>query len=542
MPRNSTALAVDRRLAEADRASGRRFIDLQVDFLDERDDALIGRLGGRFDKRLGEYVGDAETSRVLRCHVGQLEYVDWFCNYWLPRHLAGWNDGPPIYTVAGVGGRRGGKTTALGWCTWGYAVAVPKSIAWGIAPSGDFFEELEQSIEGMLPLSWYTSLGAPHYTYHLANGSRIRLLSGFTPKKLKKGRADIVMINEAQQLVSSSFTHARASISDSGGIVQVAANPPDVGDPGTWVADLVSEKKRGDQRHAQVFFFDPMVNPHIDKDALNSMRENMSEHEFNIQVRGMFLLPRDRVLHAWDRSKNEAIYPDIGVRNVTREIIHRVEGWPDIESVWGVDVQKYPWMVGIGARFVEGFSGHMEDLITWFNDESYIDEGDEVELAEDIKRKGYDPDRTLIICDASGRWQQAERSPDKQRAPYRGKGSWDMFNERGFRYVVGPDRDMDKNPDVIERIRAANARIRSADKRNLVYVDPVACPRTVEGITKWRNRKEANGPSRTSKHAHGGDALTYLLWRFFPRRAAANDSFDFSVVTRLQGRRRVKGY
>jgi hypothetical protein len=46
-----------------------------------------------------------------------------------------------------------------------------------------------------------------------------------------------------------------------------------------------------------------------------------------------------------------------------------------------------------------------------------------------------------------------------QRPEYKGKGSADIFKRCGFPHVVPPDRDMKRNPDVMERIRATNATI-----------------------------------------------------------------------------------
>lgn len=543
MPRNSVQAAVDRRLNEAARASD-RYCDLQIDFVDERDDSLIARLGGRWDRKTKAFVSDAARSRVVRLHPGQVEFAQWFLNDWLDKHLGvtELEEGEEqVNTALVAGGRRGGKTRELVWLAVAYGIAVPGSIVWFVVPSDieGYGEELMSYINEFIPASWYSFLGAPHWRYDFPNGSCVRFLSGFTPRKVKKGRASLVFMNEAQQIVKSTYDHVRASIADDGGIVLCAANPPDQGDPGTWVGDIATECKQGLRPTARAFFIDPLSNPHIDHASLLSLRDSMSEHEFNVQIRGMFLHSPDAVLHAWDRIENEIIAPQMG--DCTAAFTRKFEGQA-FDNIVSTDVQKYPWLVGtIHRAFVNPKARtDMEKALLWTVGEAYVEKGDEVDLAEMLLASGLDPNRTLVICDASGDWQQAERKQKFQRAEFKGKGSWDMFRSKGFRHIVGPDRDSRANPDVIERIRAANSRIGTASRERQFFVDPVACPRTTKSIGLWKNK---NGfPDRTGKHAHSGDCITYAIWRFFPRRADDSDSFDFKPLVRYMGRRRVKGY
>jgi hypothetical protein len=543
MPRNSLQAAVDRRLSEAVHGS-ERFCDLQLDFVDERDGRVVGRLGGRWDRRVKDFVGDAARSRVVRLHPGQLEVAEWFLNDWMDKHLGLTeleDDEDPVNTCLVAGGRRGGKTAEIAWLAAGYAVAVPGSIVWFVVPSDieGYGDELRQYIENLLPVSWYSFLGAPHWRYDLINGSCIRFLSGFTPRKVKKGRASLVFMNEAQQIVKSTYDHVRASIADDGGLVFAAANPPDEGDPGTWVGDIAAECQQGVRPTARAFFIDPLSNPHIDHAALMSLRDSMSEHEFNVQIRGMFLHSPNIVLHAWDRLKNEVVTPQMG--DCTAAFTRKHEG-SAYDWIVSTDVQKYPWLVATVHRaFVNPDARtDMNRALCWMTDEVYVDRGDEIDLADGLIKLGLDPTRTLLICDASGDWQQAERKQKFQRTEFKGKGSWDMFRSRGFRHIVGPDRDSRANPDVVERIRASNARISSASNAQQIFVDPLRCPRTVQSIGKWKNKN--NYPDRRGKDAHAGDCLTYFVWRFFPRRAEDDGSFDFKPLNRYQGRRRVKGY
>lgn len=546
MPRNSLQRVVDRRLSEADRASA-RYCDLQLDLLDGRDDSHVARFGGKWDRREKDYVSDADRSRVVRLHPGQLEFAKWFYDVWLEAHLNGWPVGTvPIYTALVAGGRRGGKTSLLSILIVGYACAVPGSTIWIVVPSDveEHGKELMAYLEAIMPKSWYASLGSPHWEYQLANGSVIRLLSGFTSKKLKQGKASLVFINEAQQVKSSSYNNVSASIADEGGIVIAAANPPDMGDQGDWVADVAAEAASGKRTHAKAFFIDPLSNPHIDHEALEALRESMSEHEFDVQVRGMFLLPRDVVLHAWDRLENQRPRPDIG--ECTLDFTRHHEG-RQYKHIVGIDVQKYPWIVAAVAHaYKNPESASMDDALLWFDDEVFIEEGDEVDCAAELIARGYDPKETLLVVDASGDYQQAERKDKFQRPEFKGKGSWDMLRSLGFRHIVGPDPYMSKNPEIAERVRAANARIGTKSRKRYVFADPERSPRLVTTVREWRVK---NGqPDRRGKAAHAGDAMTYVVWRFFPRRQMGGSgttdtsASSLSSARRFQGKNRTKGF
>lgn len=507
-----------------------RYVDLQLDVLDEATGDLITRFGGRWDRRTKDFVGDAPMSRVIRLHPGQVDAARWF-DEWLAGYISGTT--PPeskVFDVLAAGGRRGGKTAWAVTEACGFAVAVPDSIVWLCAPSETYYEELIAYVEAILPRSWYESLGWPHWTYFLPNGSRIVLRSGFKPGKLKKGRADLIVVNEGQQLVDQSYTTLSASVIDQGGLVMIAANPPDVGDPGEWIAKLAAEAQRGQRKHARFFFFDPILNPHIDQVALEAMREKMGEHEFNVQIRGMFLLSPDTVLHAWDSTKNEAPRPQIG--DCTAAFTKFFENQA-FDQVLAVDVQNFPWTCGVMLKAFRNpiAPDDMERAFLWGIDEFFVEKGDEVMLAHAVKAAKYNPERTLLVVDASADWQQAVRDKDRQRTVYQGRGSMDIFRGEGFPHVVPPDHNMKGNPEIMDRVRGANARICSAAKERLVFLDPVACKMTIESISRWKTMPNGT-PSRHSKHAHGGDALTYGIWRFFPRRSGPG-KLDITAIKRF---------
>jgi hypothetical protein len=537
--------AIDRGRAEADLQSS-RFADLQLDWVNERGE-LLARFGGRFDRKARQYIGDAPVSRRIVLHAGQEDAAVEFDRY-MAVHL-GQLELPegeePLFAWLLSGGRRGGKTFFLICCAIAYAITVPDAIVWIACPSDSFYNEPIDYLEELMPSSWYIGRGWPWWQYDLPNGSRIILRSSFKAQKQKKGRADFVAVNEGQQTPQSSMTALSGATVDNGGLLMVAANPPDVGDKGEWVADMAAEARgagRGERVHERHDFFDPMENPHINHKALMALAARMSKHEFDVQVRGKFLSTPDAVLHAWDRGKdgNEIPVPQLAV-DVTAEFTKHKEGRA-YEWIVGVDVQNYPWTVGVVFKVFRNPAApaDLERAFLWAVGEVYVEQGDEVNLCAELRARGLDSEQTLVICDSSGDWQQQQRDESKQRAQYKGKGSHDMFRGEGFRHVVGTDYEMRDNPDVIDRCRAANSKICNAKDERYVFADPVECKRTVSSIRKWKTGRNGR-PSRYSKHAHSGDAFTYVIWRFFPRRKQT-EKVEIKTFKRLAGRDRFKGY
>lgn len=565
MPRKSQ-LAIqrtaDRRLAEADRGA-ERFVDLCIDWHSDRYPHLA-RFGGRWDRVSFEWASEeAPASKHVTMHEGQLAAALWFYE-WVGMFLGDVPRGTdPIFSGLLHGGRRGGKTTLGVDCLDAFGVSAPESISWVVTPNDRMYDEPLAYIERSMPKDWYSSLGAPHWRFDLINGSQFVMRSGYSAPKLKHGRADFVLIQEGQQISQQALNTASGGTIDLGGLVLITANSPDIGDKGTWIADMITETERGLRRHSKYFFLNPEKNTYIDQVRLRAMREQMTEHEYAVQILGELRLPPDAVLYAWDKGikGNERPAPgaqihqlasndivdlsSMAMRDVTREFSIHHEGF-DLTDLFAVDIQNYPWHALLRARAFENpdYPGDMEQALLWGVGEVYLDKGDEVMLAQEAKQLVYrgekpDPDRSLVVMDASGDWQQAERDITQQRARYVGAGSMDMFRSEGFAHVVPPDRNMSGNPKILDRCRAANSRICTAAGRRLVFLDPELCPRTVASVQKWRAK---NGmPDRRGVAAHGGDALTYLIWRFFPRRSRGSTTGDVSSPRRSPHTDRLGG-
>lgn len=123
----------------------------------------------------------------------------------------------------------------------------------------------------------------------------------------------------------------------------------------------------------------------------------------------------------------------------------------------------------------------------------------------------------------------------------KGRGSFDVFRRLGFT-VVKPDRSMEKNPDVIERVRATTTRICTAVPnawgQRFLFVDP-RCREICKGIRNWPTK--GGLPMRTSQWSHAGDVVTYAVQRFFARRTS-HSTTEVTVLKRYDGGDRMRGW
>lgn len=479
-------------------------------------------------------------------HDGQLEPAR-FLAQWFKDHFRGVRKpiDERIFSAMLGGGQRSGKTWLGVVYAAAYAVGVAHSIVWIVSPAERDHEEVQDYLRSMLPRGWYRELGAPWYRYRLPNGSKIVLRSGHEPDKLKKGDADFIVLNEAQQQKERSFAICRGRIAASGGLVLVVANPPE-DEIGQWVGDFAVEAQ--DQlRQARFFHLDPLDNPHIDHGPLLAMAKEFDQRTFDVEVRGLFLGERNAALYNWSRADNEKGSPsDV---EITSELLRAVEGRP-FDRLIGVDVQRFPYMASCEFRFFENpLARTAPECFEWAymvcTSSLILRAADEADLAVAWLEAGFDPERTLIVCDASGEWQFAERDPTKVqelRDKVKGRGSFDVFRSFGFRHVVKPDRDMERNPDVVERFRSATSRICTAQEgpygRRFLFSDP----RNKELNRAIRSLGTHGGkPDRHSKWAHACDAFTYAVHRVHPRRQKAERP-KITVLGRYQRGDQMRGW
>lgn len=508
-----------RRLLEGKRDAA-RYADLCVEFVDERDQSLLLRVGGRWDrKRKGWSDVEPQSALQIRVHPGQLEAVAWF-RTWLEAALAGRELSPAIYSALLIGGSRAGKTYIGIAFAIAFAVAVPGARVWGVQEADvDRVDEIASELDDVLPGAWFIRRGQ---RYKAAHGSMITIRSAMHPAKLKRGRCDFAFMNEGQNIKRAAFDLLRMRTSDTSGLVLVAANPPNDDPDGAWIGDWVDDAAMGKRENSVAFHFHYRDNPHVNHAQLDALRQETDQRTWDIEVEGKMMPPANAVLHAFSTA-NISPAPDLprGL-DVTEEFLRRRGLGAHLTHAVGLDFQRAPHMAAIIDRYYRNAFDETRPLI-YSVAEILVELGDEHDLSDGLFNYGLDPAHTVLIADASGEWQDADRT--------KGGSSCDILRSCGWRRIFKPDPNSDKNPLVHERMKNDNRLLSAADGTVTWFVAP-ECERLIEACKKYQMK--SGSPHRRSEFAHIWDAASYVNWRMYPRRSGPGKV----EYKRLKGRER----
>lgn len=455
-----------------------------------------------------------------------------------------------VWTLLLEGGRRGGKSYLSLVSLALYAVMVPNALVWAVSPTNDETDELEAGLRSMMPSSWYTFRGGGGNRasqFKLQNGSRILLISGHKPRALKRGKVDLVLYNEGQNMSRAGWVQLRGAISDTGGMVIIACNPPD-SEIGRWIED-VHEQARAAKIKAIAFHMTGKTNPFCTAESLNDMADENDDLTQRREVDGEFVPIGDVVMHAWSDSASviddvPARYIDVTARETKREL-GRAAGY-----IVGMDFQKTPHMVGVIYKlFTDPLGEDPAEVIPVCVDEVVIDDANEDDLVNglealprykhgaprdpedtyhgkeigsyDPKKGGEQPEpiHCAVVMDASGFWQDGEHSKTKH--------SDQKLRERHWVYLYKPQRDSDRNPDISERFKTTNSRLKRADERDATGTIKKQgrrrmfvlrhCTRMIKAMRSLPNNPKTGVASTTSEFRHVVDGGTYPVYRFFAR-------------------------
>jgi len=542
---NGTETEQIERLRREGEVGGGALVDMRIAVVFE--DEIVLDVGGLWDRRLGDYDGDAESCVVVRPHVGQIHTVLWFAR-WLAVH-AGRRDDPPsmedydenavtpddeAFSAMFAGGRRGGKTWIAAVCCAIYAVMFPDAIIWVVNPNDNSHDEVKRYMSELLAPEWIARETAAD-GWELINGSAIMLKSAYVgadPDAIKKGEAHLVWMNEGQKMAERVYVVGRGAVADHSGLVLICANPPVEAKDQQWVGDFAADAT-AKRRQAAYHHFNPLDNPHINRAALMSMKREVDERTYRIEILGEFLGPADAVAWNWIRTDDgnerpmprptwsrgmQLPCPVTGLLDVTSEFLELEEEGSGITDLIGLDVQVHPHIGGPIYRLYApaDVRPNRDNVLAWIVGEVVLEGGDEADWCDELERRKFDPDSTLIVCDASGRYQHSRRrNADSPPPTWTGKGSFEIIKNAGYRNIVPPSRRMKKNPDVIDRVRAFTSMISTASGKRRLFADRDQAPMCCKSIRDWPT---VHGkPSRSHEAAHLGDASSYPIVRLFPR-------------------------
>ncbi len=546
------------KLLEREEVSESRFVPMQLRIEGPEGEELM-TVGGLWDRAERRYAGPADTEVVMRLTRAQAKAGKWLAD-WFSRHaevrrlraegesadraldLAWADELVPILTALFHGGRRGGKSHLAMVAIAIMALLVPGARMVAVSPQQKDTRELRKILEEQLwPSPWRTWRDKPEYIYTLVNGSTLELITG-RRRELKIGPVSLSVYNEAQELAQAPWLDLLGCATDELGLSILCANPArSLG--GKWVDEyheLVLEGKSAvkgpsaacgqvvtEPVSGKVFHFDAKKNPHTSSKALRALRGIMDERTFRREIGGEMGLPiGDVVCYA---------YSDFG--NIRRTFVD----WVDVTElmtrerfegaarrVVGTDYDSDPGCTYASGRFFSP-DGSLERAVLWVEYCEIVERGDERALSDTLRlmlgedgRLLHPHDETVIVGDASGKWQAAVRAHhDPESIP-----SHEMLEALGWR-VIRPDPKLLGNPRFEKRVTLSNGCLCSHDGRRRVFFHP----RAEAAIKSCKDYPIIRGRAhRRSRHAHPFDAWSYIAWRAWGREHEAQLTLAYHGV------------
>lgn len=479
-------------------------------------------MGGRWDRIDRQFVDGDFRVEVYEVNESQVEIVRAVAD-WLRRRLGG-EDRPIVYF--GGGARGGGKTDVFVALAAAILVAIPGAEAWVVNPNLDKRAEVERIFRRVVPRTWAQNPRVwpskiPECRFRLLTGSSLKNLSGEVPDSVKRGGTEVIFLNEAQEQRKKVFSLGLPAIRDTGGVMLVAANPPQSHFPaGEWVLWLKNgiESRRVDGRYFEV---EPSLNVNIHQQTLPKIAaalEVVDPEAATADAAGEWrplgeraypkFRPHDlRTLDGTVLAGMVREPPDLG--DITAEALRRAGIYPSYPLVAGGDFQGRPHQAAIVLRV---FGGRPDGKnVYWVVDEMIV-EGTERHLSAEAYDRGYRPETLCWIPDASGEWQDARHTGRETSFDILRGDRWNLFPPTE---VQRPDSTHAANPRVERRLSL----MYQVMDEGRFFVAP-NCVWLVEALEKCPlGAARYGGKKPYGKYAHACDAVGYPIWRLEPKPA-----------------------
>lgn len=514
-------------LAELESRETERLIDLCLVCRnrDTRETILIA--GGRWDQVDKRFTDEEpHNAKFIDLHRGQIPFVSWYAG-WLRDFREGF---PRDTSLALAGGdRRGGKTFSLHLCGEAMAIDVPNSIVWAVSVSNNERDELDRQLLEQLPSEWYRYREWPKHEATFINGSKLINVSADDPDTTKRGRVDLVFLNEAQKMQRRVLTNAIKGTADRGGLAILAANPPE-SSKGEWVYDLHEAIHEGKfQRNKPKYFhYDSKLNPYVDQDANARAGEVLwilDPETARANDEGIWKRPGDLAYHAFRRKINVAPVPQIG--DITGEWTRRKLG-KAYQFIGSYDPNDRPHH----AVTVWKLFGDIDAPILWADDELLVENADGEDHVLELVTAKWDKEAIVFTGDNSCTWQNSKHVRN-------GKASVDYFRAWGVRYEPNqPPAKNSKsgkpvNPNIELRVDLVNKLLYESDdgvKKARMFISP-ECVHLAEALKRCASKKVRYGYGPVGREAHVTDTVGYVAWWVWPapkRKQIADEKVGFT--------------
>ena len=355
-----------------------------------------------------------------------------------------------------------------------YQARLPNRLIWYVTSSYRAakmiaFKELKQRL---IDLNWVRKINESELSVTLKNNTTIALKGADNFQSLRGIKLSYCVIDEAAQVQSDAFYEViRPALADSQGGVLFISTP--LG-KNNWTFDLYNKEKE-DPDNWKSWQFTTLEGGFVSDEEIEQARQDMSEKQFNQEFNATFESFGDQVAWAFNRDENIKELPNADLRTI----------------YIGMDFNVAPINAAIMVR--EG-----EDL--YIIDEIQMYSSNTDELATEIKRR-YPNSKVFVYPDPSGAARKTSAN---------GHTDFTILTNAGFN-VKAPRR----HDPVRDRINALNARLRSADGKNHLFVSK-RCKYSIESLEKYCFKPGTQIPDKDSGFDHMFDAISYCVAFIFP--------------------------
>lgn len=481
-----------------------RYVDFAVQF--EAHERVNGKLqptgatspiyGGRWDTWQNRYDGLASKVLVLPCSEPQLELV-----------LA------DIPKLEAGGGRGGGKSEGgVLWCIR-HIAERPGELGRVISPSYDLTEVVRTKLLQSIPDHWLLPDGiklAPKRELHFITGVIVSFRSAVKPDSLRSWGGAWTLQDEDQDITTYAGDVAWFCLRESPDPRLCRTLTPKVGEP------FQRHKAYLASPHSKCVRFESKTNPFVDPKTFDIAAEDMAKDTYDIEAGADWDVvarleeedgPRyvfrafSREVHCvnWSHLAEQILMGE--VEDLTRKVAaqKRYKGksyiagvdpnwdWPNYAVIWKVLSPARPggkkrW-VCVDVVHTKGHCGH---------------------LGQEMKRRGYTGRNTLLVPDASARYNQGKRS------------SANLLRKEGFKDLLLRR----KNPPVQASMDAMLAKVEPAKGEPSLFVaHPTEKNQTlplIEAMEQGIWAKSGKKMDKSEGHDHPIDGGRYAIDPFDP--------------------------
>jgi hypothetical protein len=326
----------------------------------------------------------------------------------------------------------------------------------------------------LLDLRWASKVNESELSIQLVNGTTISLKGSEDPNRLRGVSLDYAVIDEAGevQLAELWGEILRPALADKQGDAMFIGTPKGKGNP---FYDLYIQAQTTPNWSA--FQYTTLDGGFVKPEEIEAAKNDMSERQFRQEFMATFESYENRVAWAFDR--------DSHVKSLDN---------PDTRVISiGLDFNRNPIHATVSVQLGEDI--YVIDEITMFS-------SDTDELVQEVKNR-YPNSKVFVYPDPSGSRKQTSSG---------GMSDHIILQNAGF--IVKSPRAHDP---VRDRINATNARLKTANGENHLFIDP-KCKVTINSLDKHVFKEGTGIPDKDTGYDHAFDALSYHVAYVFPLR------------------------